>query len=101
MGEAVEDETKETETQNADDCEEKYKNLQAYIPRMKERFWSDWDDLCKEAEEAMAKKEKSKKSEEKEAEEAENAKEVEQDGDATKAEDSPEGNDEEKKDKEK
>merc|ERR1719273_2552549 len=37
----------------------KYENLRAYIPRMKEKFWSDWDDLCKEAEEALAaKKEK-------------------------------------------
>jgi len=101
-----EDDTKEAEEENSKkadepDVENKYKNLQSYIPRMKERFWSDWDDLCKEAEEAMAKKEKGKKSEEKEAEDAENAKEVEQDGEATKAEDPPEGNDEEKKDKEK
>ena len=99
--EAVEDETKETETQNADDCEEKYKNLQAYIPRMKERFWSDWDDLCKEAEESMAKKEKAKKSEDKEADDTEDAKEIGEEGAAANEGNNPEGNEEEKKDKEK
>lgn len=106
---ATEDEnkdTKEGEEENTKaaietDNPEKYKNLQTYIPRMKERFWGDWDDLCKEAEEAMAKKEKGKKTEEKETEEAENAKEIDVDGEATKAEDSPEGNEEEKKDQEK
>ena len=81
--------------------EEKYKNLQSYIPRMKERFWSDWDDLCKEAEKALAKKEKGKKAEEKETEDDENAKEIDGDGDAAKTETSPEENEDEKKDKEK
>ena len=82
------------------DSSEKYKNLQEYIPRMKERFWGDWDDLCKEAEEELAKKDKSRKSEEKEVEDTENAKETEEEG-AAKPESSPEENEEEKKDKEK
>lgn len=101
-------ETKEGEENGAEktgehvaDVDEKYKNLQEYIPRMKERFWSDWDDLCKEAEEALAKKEKGKKSEEKEAEDTENAKESGEVEGAAKLESSPEENEEEKKDKEK
>ena len=54
----------------------KYENLRAYIPRMKAKFWSDWDDLCKEAEEALAaKKEKSSKSKDKEEANDKSAKE--------------------------
>jgi len=98
-------EEEETDTKKADEngaeVEEKYKNLQSYIPRMKERFWSDWDEICKEAEEAMAKKEKGKKSDEKETEDTENAKEIDVDGGAAKAESSSVETEEEKKDKEK
>jgi glutathione S-transferase len=103
-----EKETKEGEENEAQkasepvvDADDKYKNLQEYIPRMKERFWSDWDDLCKEAEEALAKKEKGKKSEEKEPEDTENAKETDEAKGAAKIESSPGENEEEKKDKEK
>merc|ERR1712203_1124944 len=101
-----EDDTKEGEEENSKkadepDVENKYKNLQSYIPRMKERFWSDWDDLCKEAEEAMAKKEKAKKSEDKEAEDTEDAKEIGEEGATSNEGNNPEGNEEEKKDKEK
>ena len=91
---------KKTETIETE-VEEKYENLQAYIPRIKERFWSDWDDLCKEAEEAMAKKEKGKRSEDKEVEGTENAKENEDATDAAKSENDTTENNGEKKDKEK
>ena len=60
-GEETKTETapKEAEPEEPD----KYENLRAYVPRMKERFWSDWDDICKEAE--------GKKSEDKEKEDDE------------------------------
>ena len=61
------------------DVDDKYKNLQEYISRMKERLWGDWDDLCKEAEKELAKKDKAINSKEKEAEDTENAKQTNED----------------------